>query len=72
MFRDSEDLRELLRFRLQKRGWNYEDLARATNIASERFSKYFRGKKPNLTQHEFIRMAKALGVELDINIKITD
>jgi len=72
MFRDSEDLRDLLKFRLQKRGWNYEDLSRETGIKSDRFSKYFRGIKPNVTQHEFIRMALTLGVELDINVKIID
>lgn len=72
MFRDSSDLRELMKFRLKKKGWNYEDLSRATGIKADRFSKYFRSEKPNMTQYEFIKMAKELGVQLDIDIKIIE
>ena len=72
MLRDSGDLRGLLQYRLKKKGWNYEQLSEVTGIKSDRFSKYFRGVKPNLTQYEFIRAAKALGVIIDYDVRIID
>jgi hypothetical protein len=72
ILRDDTEIRDLLQYRMNKKGYTTLHIQKAIGIENGRLSKYFRYIKPNMTQYEFVRLAKYLGVELTVNIKIIE
>jgi transcriptional regulator with XRE-family HTH domain len=59
-------------YRLSSRNLTVEDMEEMTGVEHLRFRDYLKGQKPNLSNFEIIKIAKALGMDVEIKVSFDD
>ena len=70
MFRNSDNVRDAIKFRIQERGIMQKKLAEDLGIAPYRISRYLNDKIPNLSQYQLYKVCDKLDIDVKIVIKL--
>lgn len=70
--RDNPRLRGIVLHVKESRGLTLRQIARETDIADDRISKWLRNIKPNLNQRQLVKICELLGIEVELKVTVRE